>query len=85
MGANFFLVRGCLFVYLYLGKLFLSARRRIHIKKRPFFYLCIRKILFVAQIIPPRGTFICAHIVIYEYTDAKKIAFSPPDNRKNPT
>ncbi len=27
----------------------------VHIKKWPFYYLCIRKILFVAQIIPPRG------------------------------
>jgi hypothetical protein len=33
MGAMFFFVRGCSFVYLYLGKLFLSAHRRIHIKK----------------------------------------------------
>jgi hypothetical protein len=47
--------------------------------------LCICKILFVAQIIPPRGTFICAQIIIYEYTDAKKIAFLQPDNRENPT
>ncbi len=46
------------------------------------FYLCIRKILFVAQIIPPCGTFICAQIIIYEYMDAKKIAFLPPDNRE---
>jgi hypothetical protein len=39
------------------------------------FFLCIRKILFVAQIIPPHGAFICAQIIIYEYTDAKKIVF----------
>jgi hypothetical protein len=58
-----------------MGKLFLSARRRIHIKKLPFFYLCIRKILFVAQIIPLPGTFIYAQIIIYKYTDAKKMLF----------
>jgi hypothetical protein len=83
MGAKFFFVCGCLFVYLCLGKIVFVGSRQIHIKKRPFFF-CIRKILFVAQIIPPRGTFICAQIIIYKYTDATKIASYPPDNLKNP-
>ncbi len=71
-------------MYLCLGKLFLLALDGYTLKN-DHFYLCIHKVLFVAQIIPPRGTFICAQIIIYEYTDAKKIAFSPPDNLKNPT
>ena len=33
------------------------------------FYLCIRKILFVAQIKFPRGSFICAQIEGSEYTN----------------
>jgi hypothetical protein len=43
----------------------------------PIFHLCICKILFVAQIIPLRGTFICAQIIIYKYTDQtqKKMLF----------
>jgi hypothetical protein len=47
--------------------------------------LCIRKILFVAQIIPPRGTFICATIKILQIHGAKKIAVLLADNCKNPT
>jgi hypothetical protein len=49
------------------------------------FYLCIRKIIFVAQIIPPSGTFICATNQILQICGAKKIAVLPPDNHKNPT
>jgi hypothetical protein len=49
-------------------------------------FLCIRKILFVAQIIPPRGTFICAtNKILQKIHGAKKIAVLPPDNRENPT
>jgi hypothetical protein len=46
--------------------------------------LCIRKILFVAQNIPPRETFICATNKNLQTHGAKKIAVLPPDNRKNP-
>ncbi len=49
------------------------------------FYLCIRKILFVAQIIPPRGTFICATNKILQIHRANELLFLPPDNCKNPT
>jgi hypothetical protein len=48
------------------------------------FYLCIRKILFVAQIIPLRGTFFCATNKILQIHGAKEIAVLPPDNCKNP-
>ncbi len=39
--------------------------------KMAIFYLCIRKIIFVAQIKSPRGAFICAQIEGYKYTNEK--------------
>ncbi len=46
--------------------------------------MCICKILFVAQIIPPHGTFTCATNKILQIHKAKQIAVLPPDNQKNP-
>jgi hypothetical protein len=57
-------------------KIVFLAHRQIHITKWPFFYLCIGKILFVAQIIPPRGTFICATNKILQIQGAKKCCFA---------
>jgi hypothetical protein len=37
------------------------------------FYLCIREILFVAQIIPPRGTFICAQKKGPQYANTESL------------
>jgi len=43
----------------FLRKVFFIVNTQIHITKRPEFYLCIWEFLFVAQINPPRETFIC--------------------------
>ena len=45
------------------------ADARIFVTKWPIFYLCTCKILFVAQINPPRGTFICCTNRRPEYTN----------------
>ena len=45
------------------------ADARIFHTKWPIFYLCTCKILFVAQINPPRGTFICCTNRRPEYTN----------------
>jgi hypothetical protein len=68
-----------------LGKIVLMACRQIRITKQPLFFLCIHKILFVAQIIPPLETFICATHKNLQIHGAKKMLFLLPDNRQNPT
>ena len=45
------------------------ANAPIFLTKWPFFYLCIRKFLFVAQIKVPAGTSICRTNKISEYTN----------------
>jgi hypothetical protein len=63
----------------FVQKPFLLVNTQIHITKRPDFYLCICKILFVPQIKVPRGTFICATIEFYKYTVAKSLLVVTPE------